>query len=187
MQLGIITKDDGKRNVSLMVRMPSNIAFVIDHCVGVSHSSRPDFVIDGIRQFMVAISYEEARVFEFIETKKDASREVKLQFYYESMKSFTLTFRNTIASAAEKSEKKDVDILLSLPKGLAAQIDEFVNRTKAFKNHQEFIKCATIFLSTTMGAVNTNSMLAGTYLINNEATKELQEQVEKMRKEMEGK
>lgn len=183
--LGILSKDNGeKRNASIMVRMPSNLTLIIDQCVGISHSSRPDFVTDGVRSFIHYIITEEDAVMKYLKEKEDASREVKLQFYYESMKNKTEMFRKAVVSAAEKSTKKDVDILLSLPRGLASQIDGVVNRTKCFRNHQEFVKAATVYLTTQMGTDNTNELDVLNFLESNQATKDLQEQIEKMRKEM---
>lgn len=184
--LGILSKDNGeKRNASIMVRMPSNLALIIDQCVGITHSSRPDFVTDGIRSFIHYIITEEDSVMRYLKEKEDASREVKLQFYYETMKNKTEMYRKAVVSAAEKSTKKDVDILLSLPRGLASQIERVVERTKCFRNHQEFVKAATVYLTTQMGTDNTNENIVLNYLESNQATKDLQEQIEKMRKEME--
>lgn len=184
--MGILSKDKGeKRNASIMVRMPSNLAMVIDMSVGLSYTSRPDFVIDGIRRFVHYINNEEASIMLYLQEKEDAARDVKLEFYYESMKERTEMYRKAVVSAAEKSKKKDVDVLLSLPKGLAAQIDGIVERTRCFRNHQEFIKAGSIYLIMIMGMDNTNEMLTTNFLESNQSTKDLREQIEKMRKEME--
>ena len=154
--MGILSKDGGeKRNASMMVRLPSNLARIVDGCVGITHSSRPDFVIDGIRSFIHYINEEENTVMKYLNEKKDASREVKLQFYYETMRNRTEPFRKAITSAVQKSKKKDVDVLLSLPRGLAVKIENTTNRTKCFRNHQEFVKAATVYLTYQMGFDNT--------------------------------
>ena len=184
--MGILSKTgDDKKNASIMVRMPSNLALVIDTTVGISYTSRPDFVIDGIRRFVHYINNEEAAIMTYLQEKEDAARDVKLEFYYASIKERTDTYRKAVASAAEKSKKKDVDILLSLPKGLASQIDRAVERTKCFRNHQEFIKSGTVYLTTLIGMDNTNDMLTASFLESNQSTKDLREQIDKMKKEME--
>lgn len=184
--MGILSKTDiNKKNASIMVRMPSNLAMIIDMSVGISYTSRPDFVIDGIRRFIHYINNEEAAIMLYLQEKEDAARDVKLEFYYAAMKEKTEMYRKAVSSASEKSKKKDVDILLSLPKGVASQIDRIVERTKCFRNHQEFIKAGTVYLTTIMGMDNTNDMLTTNFLESNQSTKDLREQIEKMRKEME--
>ena len=184
--MGILSKsDENKKNASIMVRMPSNLAMIIDMSVGISYTSRPDYVIDGIRRFVHYINNEEAAIMLYLQEKEDAARDVKLEFYYASMKERTEIYRKAVVSAAEKSKKKDVDILLSLPKGLASQIDRIVERTKCFRNHQEFIKASSIYLIMILGMDNTNDMLTTNFLESNQSTKDLREQIEKMRKEME--
>ena len=179
--MGIITKDDGKKNASLMVRMPSTLAEMIDVCVGQTHSSRPDYVIDGIREFIHFICTNEAEIMRYIDEKKDAARDVKIEFYYESIKSLTQVYRDAASSASEKS-RSDVSILLSIPKGLAAQIDRIVERTRCFKNHQEFIRSSTVYMSMSMGMDNTNSMLTESFLESNQSTKELQIELERLKR-----
>ena len=184
--MGIITKDDGKKNTSLMIRMPSNLAEMIDICVGQTHSSRPDYVIDGIRSFIHFICSNEAEIMKYIDEKKDAARDVKIEFYYESIKSLTQIYRNGAASASEKS-RSDVSILLSIPKGLAAQIDRTVERTRCFRNHQEFIRSATVYLTMSQGIDNTNSMLIEGFLESNQSTKDLRAELERLKNSMEKK
>lgn len=181
--MGIITKDDGKKNTSLMVRVPDGLALTIDNMVGNTHSSRPDCVIDGIRRFIHFICSTEAEIMIYLQEKSDADRGIRLEFYKESIKSVTETYRKTVANAISNS-KRDVDVLLSLPKGLAAQIDRTVERTGCFKNHQEFVKCSIVYLIIEVGAENTNAMLTENYLQSNQSTSELKEQIEKMKKEM---
>jgi len=181
--MGIITKDNGKKNASLMVRVPDGLAFAIDNMVGNTHSSRPDCVIDGIRRFIHFICNTESEIMIYLQEKSDADRDVRLEFYKESIKSSTEPYRKAVTSAISKS-KKDVDVLLSLPRGLAAEIDRTVERTGCFKNHQEFVKCSVVFLLREIGAENTNATLTENYLQSNQSTSELKQQIEKMKKEM---
>ncbi len=184
--MGIITKDDGKKKTGLMVRVPDGLAAAIDNLVGNTHSSRPDCVIDGVRRFIHFICNTEAGIMLYLQEKNDADRGIRLEFYKESIKSLTETYRKSIANAISNS-KRDVDVLLSLPKGLAAQIDRTVERTGCFKNHQEFVKCSIVYLLMEVGADNTNAMLTESYLQSNQSTTELREQIEKMRREMDEK
>ena len=178
--MGIITKnDDKKKNVSVMVRIPKNIANIIDTCVGNTHSSRPDFVIDGIRAFSRYISDCEKEILDYIEEKKDASQDVKIAFYRESIKSQTQSFRDEI-NAADRSEK-DVDVLLSLPSKLALEIDLIVDRTGCFRNRQEYIKASTVYLSVRLGSVSKITMASNDLLNGNKSTRELREKLERMK------
>jgi len=183
--MGIITKDDGKNRVSLMVRMPHGMAEVIDMSVGILYTSRPDFVIEAIRRFIHYVCNEEAGIMLYLQDKKDADRDVRLEFYRESIREKTELFRNTAAEAAAKS-KRDVDILLSLPKGLASEIDRTVERTGCFRNHHEFVKSATVYLMIEMAADNTNAMLTDNFLVSNQTTSELRAQIDRMKEEMSG-
>lgn len=183
--MGILTKTDGKKGVSVMVRMPSSITMILDMAVGSTHSSRPDFVIDGIRSFLHYIINEEAGLMLYLQEKDTIDYDVKLQFYYEAIKNRTEAYRNSVHSAQERDGKKVVDILLSVPKGLLAEVERTVERTKCFRNHQEFIKCATFYRIALMGADNTNTMLTENFLISNNTTKDLRDQISIMKKEME--
>ena len=184
--MGILSKtDNNKKNASIMVRMPSSLSMMIDMSVGISYTSRPDFVIDGIRRFIHYINNEEAAIMLYLQEKEDAARDVKLEFYHETIEEKTEMYRNMVGSASAKSKRKDVDILLSLPKGLASQIDRMVERTGCFRNHQEFIKTGSAYLIVLLGMDNTNDMLTTDFLESNQSTKDLREQIEKMRKEME--
>lgn len=183
--MGILSKkNDDKKNASIMVRMPSGLTEVMDMtAVGNTHSSRPDFVIDGIRSFIRFIVSDEYAILHYLEKKEDVDKAVKVKFYYESLKKDTLVYRNTVVNRIKES-RKDVDILLSLPKGLAAEIDRVVERTKCFRNHQEFIKCATLYLITIIASNNTNAIIVNEFLQSNKSTQELEEEIEQMSKEL---
>ncbi len=183
--MGILSKkNDDKKNASIMVRMPSGLTEVMDMtAVGNTHSSRPDFVIDGIRTFIRFIISDEYSILRYLEKKEDVDKAVKVKFYYESLKKDTLIYRNTVVNRIKES-KKDVDILLSLPKGLAAEIDRVVERTQCFRNHQEFIKCATLYLITMIASDNTNAVVVNEFLQSNKSTQELEEEIEQMSREL---
>ena len=181
--MGTITKDDGKKNVSVMVRMPKNICNIIDTCVGNTHSSRPDFVIDGIRAFNRFICDCESDILKFIDEKKDADYSVKVEFYHESMKSMTQIYRDEVKNSAVRSDK-DVDILLSLPRQLAAEIDMTVVRTGCFRSRQELIKSAAVYLSIRLGAVNESIKMMNVFLEGNQSTIEMKKELERIRESM---
>lgn len=181
--MGTITKDDGKKNVSVMVRMPKNICNIIDTCVGNTHSSRPDFVIDGIRAFGRYICDCENDILKFLEERGDADRNVKIEFYRESIRDMTQTYRDEVKNAADRSEK-DVDILLSLPRQIAAEIDLTIVRTGCFRSRHEYIKSAAVFLSMRMKATTDGSLRVNEFLKGNQSTEDLQEQIQRMKKEM---
>ena len=176
-----ITKK-GTKNVSLMVRMPKNITNIIDSCVGNTHGSRPDFVIDGIRAFNRYICDCEYEILEYLKDREDADRNVQIEFYRETIRSRTQAYRDEIR-LADKTER-DVDILLSLPNKLAIEIDLTVDRTGCFRNRQEFIKSAVVYLSVRMKNTGSNIVQVIDFLKESRSTENLQEQVEKMRKEM---
>ncbi len=176
-----ITKK-GTKNVSLMVRMPKNITNIIDTCVGNTHGSRPDFVIDGIRAFSRYICDCEYEILEYLKDREDADRNVQIEFYRETIRSRTQAYRDEI-KLADKTER-DVDILLSLPSKLAIEIDLTVDRTGCFRNRQEFIKSAAAYLAARLGSTTRNTNRVLDFLKGNQSTMDLQEQIQKMRKGM---
>ena len=176
-----ITKK-GTKNVSLMVRMPKNITNIIDTCVGNTHGSRPDFVIDGIRAFSRYICDCEYEILEYLKDREDADRNVQIEFYRETIRSRTQAYRDEI-KIADKTER-DVDILLSLPSKLAMEIDMTVGRTGCFRNRQEFIKSAAVFLSTRIKTMTDAIVKVNLFLKSNQSTEELQEQIERMKKQI---
>ena len=183
--MGILSNEsEYRKSISMMIRLPSAITELLDGGIGLTHSSRPDFVTDGIRSFLHYICVEEKNILDFLEKKEDASREVKIQFYYETIKLKTELYRKTLMNAAEQSKKKDVDILLSLPIGLVGRIENTVNRTKCFRNRQEFVKAATVFVGIQYGLDNEVECNIENFLESNQSTKEIEEQIAKMREEM---
>ena len=77
---GTITKNEGKRTKQVMVRIPKSTAEQIDDFAGNTHSSRPDFIIDSIRQFTDFIVKETATIAVQTETT-DYPGEVKEAYF----------------------------------------------------------------------------------------------------------
>ena len=173
-----ITKDD-KKNESVMIRVPRNIANIIDTCVGNTHSSRPDYVIDGIRAFLRYIADCEKDTLDYISEKEDAERSVKIEFYRESMRSMTQIYKDEFNAA--KSSDRDVDILLSLPSKLSLEINLTVERTGCFRNRQELIKSAIVYLSVRIKSTTDNVVKTLEFLRSNQSTEDLREQIRKMK------
>ena len=160
--------------------MPSNLGIIVDIYVGKTHTSRPDYIVDAIHQYMFHISGFETEAMLKVQYK-DVSYGAKRTFYLEYMELQTKREREAFNSAQKKSKGKDIDVLLSMPPGLVEEVMGIVNRTQVFKNHQEFIKFAIIYLMVVLATYNTNTLLTTNFLQDPEDLKKLKEELEKLR------
>jgi hypothetical protein len=181
--LGIITnKGDEKKTKGVMVRLPSNVTTVIDSFVGRSHSSRPDFIVDAIRQYLMYVSIFEAEAILKVQDK-DVSYTAKKAFYIEFMELHLDRMKKMYHSLQEQAKGRDVDVLLSMYPITIEMINGVVERTQFFKNHQEFIKLAIMNLIILMASYNTNELLISNFLQDPEDLKKLKKELDDLRAE----
>ena len=114
--------------------------------------------------------------------EKDVSHTAKKAFYLEYLEINLDRERKMYLGAQEKSKGKDIDVLLSMPPTMIETINETVDRTQFFKNHQEFIKLAIMYLVFSTGVYNTNTMLTMSFLSDPDDLKKLKEELENLRK-----
>jgi Arc/MetJ-type ribon-helix-helix transcriptional regulator len=180
--MGILTKPE-KKTKAVMVRVPVNLMVVVDAMVGGQYTSRPDFIVEAIRCYTNTISSIETAA--MIKVKdKDIAQAAKVAFYHEFLDISLTQDRNFHKGAEDRSGGKTIDVLLSILPGLIAEMNSVVERTKAFKSYQEFIKMAICHLITLTAARNSNTLLTSNFLHNAEDMKGLRDELDKLRETM---
>ena len=181
----IITKNEGKRTKQVMVRIPRSTAEQIDEFAGDTHSSRPDFIIDSIRQFTDYIVRETASIAVQTETT-EYSREVKEAYFKEeALKRFFWEYDTYSTAKKNEPRSKEVSVLVSIPVGLLDIVNNVVEITDLFSGVQEYIKVAIYhmfrrsreFESSREALSEFRSVVEGTILLEDE----LQQLREEMR------
>ena len=139
---GKVTDSNGRRTKQIMVRFPKYTVERIDDYAGYTHSSRPDFVIDSVRQYIPHIIMESATVITEIEGV-DVSRQAKDLFFIERMGERMFSETESYRKSKESSPKgQDVSVLVSFPTGLNDMILRTVSSMGLFSSNQELIKIA---------------------------------------------
>ena len=129
-----------KKTKPLMIRLSKALVNYIDGQWLKTYSSRPDYIISSIREYLNEIIAHENLSVLTIE-REELSDETKRLFYYEYMKK-ELSADKARYSKWEGENAEIVEVLLSIMPGTIEDINRAVERTKFFKNHQEFIKVA---------------------------------------------
>ena len=81
---GKLTESEGKRTKQVMVRLPRSTAERIDDFAGDTHSSRPDFITDAVRQYIVHVLKESADVVIQVEGL-EVSKQAKEVYFLQEM------------------------------------------------------------------------------------------------------
>ena len=168
-----------------MVRFPEETVDGIDVFVGHTHTSRPDFVIDAVRQYLFHITGCESRIIENLriaeEEDEDLLQQVKETYYLRRMNVLTRDESNQYYAVKENSNSmRDVNVLLNMPQGLYDAIVEIVGRTMVFGNHQEFIKVAVYFLFSRMMELGSRTEDANAFTSGFDGVDDLEEAVRKL-------
>ena len=180
---GKVTDSDGKRTKQVMVRFPKYTVERIDDYAGDTHSSRPDFVIDSVRQYIPHIVREAATVITEIEGV-DVSRQAKDMFFIERMGERMFPETESYRKSKESSPKgQDVSVLVSFPVGLNDMILKTVESTRLFSSNQDFIKTAVHWMFGQMDDVQDHmGYVTGFCSVDNKRLLELE--LRKLRSEM---
>ena len=181
---GKVTDSDGKRTKQVMVRFPKYTVERIDDYAGDTHSSRPDFVIDSVRQYIPHIVHEAALVITEIEGV-DVSSQAKGMFFYERMSERIFQEIESYRKSKESSPKgQDVSVLISIPVGLNASIFRIVESTGFFSSNQELIKTAVHWMFTNLESVRDGMSLISGFNSSIDGKKSLEEELRKLRAEV---
>ncbi|WII07796.1 hypothetical protein PED39_00980 [Methanomassiliicoccales archaeon LGM-RCC1] len=127
----------------IMIRVTDNMCRSMDAFAGSTHASRPDVVVDACRKFYTEICTREMLILDAVEERK-VSREVGQAVYYEELESYIETIREDYEATA-KMGRDSISILVVFPYMLLEQMNRVIERTRQFKNHQDFIKIALMY------------------------------------------
>ncbi|QHK17997.1 hypothetical protein JS82_07710 [Methanomassiliicoccaceae archaeon DOK] len=181
---GKVTDSDGKRTKQVMVRFPKYTVERIDDYAGDTHSSRPDFVIDSVRQYIPHIVREAATVITEIEAV-DVSRQAKDMFFIERMGERMFPETESYRKSKEGSPKgQDISVLVSFPTGLNDRILRTVESTNLFSSNQELIKTAVHWMLNHMGDVENGLEVVSEFQSTRDNGKALEKELERIRKEL---
>ncbi len=181
---GKVTDSDGKRTKQVMVRFPKYTVERIDDYAGDTHSSRPDFVIDSVRQYIPHILREAATVITEIEGI-DVSRQAKDMFFIERMGERMFSETESYRKSKESSPKgQDVSVLVSFPIGLNDKVRRTVEATGLFSSNQELIKIAVHWTLNHIGDVEKGLEVVLEFQSTRDNGKALEKELEIIRREI---
>lgn len=181
---GKVTEPDGKRTKQVMVRFPKYTVERIDDYAGDTHSSRPDFVIDSVRQYITHIIWEAATVITEIETI-DVSRQAKDLFFFERMGERMFPETESYRKSKESSPKgQDISVLVSFPTGLNDKVHKTVESTSLFSSNQDLIKTAVHWMLNHMDDMEKGLEVVSEFQSTKDNGKALEKELERIRNEL---
>ena len=179
-----ITGSEGKRTKQVMVRFPKFTVECIDDFAGDTHSSRPDFVIDAVRQYIPHLISDATTVITEIEGV-DVSRQAKDVFFYERMSECMFTEAESYRKSKDSSPKgQDISVLVSIPVGLNGMIADMVEFTGLFSSNQELIKIAVHWMINHMNDVKQGLELVSGFQSTKDNGRALEKELEQIRREL---
>lgn len=181
---GKITDSESKKTKQVMIRFPKYTVECIDDFAGDTHSSRPDFVIDSIRQYVAHIVREAALVITEVDGV-DVSNQAKEAFFYERMSERMFSETESYRKSKENSPKgQDVSVLISMPLGLNRMVLEIVDSTDLFSSNQEIIKTAVHWMITQMNEIKVGLEVVSEFRSAKDNGKSLEMELEQIRREL---
>ena len=165
-----------------MIRVPKTVGDAIDTCVGRTHLSRPDVILDACRQFRVALVSFEHSLIESIKDK-DVSIEAKDRYYREEVWKFTDPYREFYNKQVKDSKGEVLSILLTMPPGEQIQIEGVVSRDPDIRTHQDYYKLALGYFILHFHKIGTYETDVLDYFLDR---MNVDNEVSKLRKELEG-
>jgi hypothetical protein len=181
---GTISEDD-KRTRPVMIRIPVPVASMIDDFAGNTHTFRPDFIVDAIRQYYPYFLRLSAQLVQEMEPLQ-ASDEAKRKYFGQRMAELISNEFTLYRKAMESTNRRDdVNVLVSMPVGLLEMLDPILE-LGVFRNNQEFYKVSLFYLMDVYREmeiqIDTISGFTGTPRVRSS----LDEEVESIRRELEG-
>lgn len=181
-----ITEPGKKRTKQVMVRIPRSTVERIDDFAGNTHSSRPDFIIDSVRQYITHVMDEASFVVVSIEGL-EVSKQAKEVYFAQQMGERLYHEFDSYRKSREGNQKiKDVSVLISMPIGLLRMISEVVGCTGLFSNNQEFIKVSVHYMFRQMSEIRDRMEIVESFQAMSDGRKALEEELEQIRMELSG-
>lgn len=176
--------DGGKKTKQVMVRFPRHTVERIDDYAGYTHSSRPDFVIDSIREYIMHISGKAVSVITEIEGV-DVSKQAKDVFFIERMAELMFTETESYRNAKEGSPRtQDISVLISIPMGLNDLIQKMVDYSGLFTSNQELIKTSVHWMFENMNDLNNKVDSLIEFGRSGDQNNSLENELERLRSEL---
>lgn len=181
-----ITESGGKRTKQVMVRIPRSTAERIDDFAGDTHSSRPDFITDSVRQYITHVMDEASSVVVSIEGL-EVSKQAKEVYFAQQMGERLYHEFDSYRKSREGNQKiQDVSVLISMPIGLLRMVSEVVGYTGLFSNNQEFIKVSVHYMFRQMSETRDRMEIVESFQAMPDGSKALEEELEQIRMELSG-
>ena len=181
---GKLTEFEGKRTKQVMVRLPRSTTERIDDFAGDTHSSRPDFITDAVRQYIVHVLKESADVIIRIEGLEVSKQAKEVYFLQEMGNRLYPEFESYRKSKDGNQKAQDVSVLISMPLGLQREITETVESTGLFSGTQEFIKVSIHYMFGRMSDVNDLKEVVKGFQALPDGSKALEEELDEIRREL---
>lgn len=181
---GKITNCEGKKTKQVMVRFPRFTVECIDDFTGDTHSSRPDFVIDAVRQYIPHVICDAATAITEMEGV-NVSHQAKDVFFYERMSESMFPEAESYRKSKDSSPKgQDISVLVSMPVGLNQMIADVVESTGLFSSNQELIKTAVHWMINHMNDVKQGLELVSGFRFAKDNGRSLERELEQIRREL---
>lgn len=169
-----------------MVRIPRSTAERIDDFAGDTHSSRPDFITDSVRQYITHVMDEASSVVVSIEGL-EVSKQAKEVYFAQQMGERLYHEFDSYRKSREGNQKiQDVSVLISMPIGLLRMVSEVVGYTGLFSNNQEFIKVSVHYMFRQMSETRDRMEIVESFQAMPDGSKALEEELEQIRMELSG-
>ena len=179
-----ITTSDRKPSKQIMLRLPEVTVERIDEYAGRTHSSRPDFITDAVRQYIHHVLYESAEVVEKMDSTGH-SQEAMAVFFGEYMGECVFReFEDYRNSRKNRVSTRDVSVLISIPWGLDDLIARTIAATGLFKNNQELIKVSIEYMLRFMEEDEERLDFLGNFHSESDTRRALDEELRQLRKEI---
>lgn len=176
-------RDAGPKKV--MVRLSRSTVDRIDDYAGNTHSSRPDFITDAVRQYGIHVLRESVQVISRVDVL-DVSKQAKEVYYTQQMSERLYREMDAYRKSREGTQRsQDVSILVTMPAGLHGMIADIVAVTGIFSGIQEFIKVSVHHMFWQMGEYTYLIEEIGAFQSNGDG-KALEDELEQIRRELNG-
>lgn len=179
-----LTDSESRKTKQVMVRLPRSTAERIDDFAGDTHSSRPDFITDSVRQFIDHVLKESASVIVQIEDL-EVSKQAKEVYFMQQMGNRLYPEFDAYQKSKQGNQKgQDVSVLISMPTGLQRMITDVVESTGLFSGNQEFIKVSIYYLLSKLSEIGSMMEIVRDFQAMPDGSKALEEELEQIRKEL---
>ena len=167
-----------------MVRLPRSTAERIDDFAGDTHSSRPDFITDAVRQYIVHVLKESADVVIQVEGLEVSKQAKEVYFLQEMGNRLYPEFESYRKSREGNQKAQDVSVLISMPLGLQREMTETVESTGLFSGNQELIKISIHYMFGKMSEVSDLMEIVKGFQALPDGSKALEEELDEIRREL---